>query len=29
MTSPLNPGVFSPAGAKNYTHIIMPVRVQE
>jgi len=29
MTGPLNPGVFSPAGDKSYTHIIMPVRVQE
>ena len=29
MTGPLNPGVFSPVGVKDYTHIIMPVRVQE
>lgn len=29
MTTSLNPGVFSPAGRKDYLHIIMPVRVQE
>lgn len=29
ITGPLNPGVFSPSGDKSYTHIIMPVRVQE
>jgi DNA polymerase-3 subunit beta len=29
MTTPLNPGVFTPTGDKSYLHIIMPVRVQE
>lgn len=29
MTTPLNPGVFTPVGDKSYRHIIMPVRVQE
>lgn len=29
ISGPLNPGVFSPADDKTYTHIIMPVRVQE
>lgn len=29
MTGALNPGVFSPVDDKDYTHIIMPVRVQE
>lgn len=29
MTSPLNPGIFTPVGDKSFLHIIMPVRVQE
>lgn len=28
-TTSLNPGVFLPAGSSSFTHIIMPVRVQE
>ena len=29
MTTPLNPGIFSPSDDSSYLHIIMPVRVQE
>jgi len=29
MTTPLNPGIFRPAGDSSYFHIVMPVRVQE
>jgi len=29
MSGSLNPGVFTPAGDSSFTHIIMPVRVQE